>query len=59
MKFTPRSATLPSTGDFQIALVIRRPCHSTSRTCPTFTESTRAAISLGIISPSFHEPEHV
>ena len=46
-RFTPRTATRPSTGAFQIPVVTVRPCHSTVRTPPTFTDTTRA---IGAVS---------
>ena len=35
----------PSTGDFQMAVSTWRPCHSTTRRAPTFTDTTTPATS--------------
>src|SRR3954463_6831705 len=40
--FTPRTATRPLTGSFQIALVAGSPFRSIGRGLPTFTDSTLA-----------------
>src|SRR5438093_2361459 len=50
-RFTPRAATRPTTGDFQMALRTWRPLNSKVRGLPTLTESTRP--SELAISPSF------
>ena len=56
---TPRSATRPEIGDFQIAVAIRSPRHSTSRTAPTLTEVTRAVLAgIGVVSPQKYDSPH-
>ena len=42
-RLTPRTATRPSTGDFQMPVSTSRPCHSTVRRAPTFTDTTTPA----------------
>src|SRR5262249_55779072 len=47
-----RAAIRPATGDFQMALLARRPLYSNSRTVPTLTERTLAALVAIGSSPS-------
>src|SRR5262249_17370877 len=51
-RFTPRAAIRPATGDFQMALLAGRPLYSNSRTVPTLTERTLAALVAIGSSPS-------
>ena len=51
-RLTPRAATRPAAGDFQMALLAGRPPYSNSRAKPTLTERTLPAVAAMTFAPS-------